>query len=90
MPFSILDALEDVPALLALVQQVEAGVQALPKPAKASDYTKLAAAVLPSVGALIDEVQSQIAAGAAPPSSAPPTAPPSAGAAGGPGGKPLK
>ena len=89
MPFSVIDALEDIPVLLTLVQQVEAGIQGLPKPAKASDYTKLAAAVLPSVGALIDEVQAQIAAGT-PPSSAPPSAPPSAGAAGGPGGKPLK
>lgn len=71
LSFSLLDAVEDIPVLLTLVQQVEAGIQALPKPAKASDYTKLAATVLPSIGALIDEVQAQIAAGTPPPTTAP-------------------
>jgi hypothetical protein len=66
MAFSIADALEDIPEVLVLVQQVEAGLKALPKPAKASDYTKLAASVLPSVGSLIDTVQAQMAAGTAP------------------------
>lgn len=66
MAFSIGDALEDIPEILVLVQQIEAGVVALPKPAKASDYTKLAASVLPAVGTLIDTVQAQIAAGSPP------------------------
>lgn len=66
MPFTIVDAIEDVPELLTIVQQVQAGIAALPKPAKASDYTKLAAAILPSVGTLIDTVEAQLAAGTPP------------------------
>ena len=71
MAFTIADALEDIPEILVLVQQIQAGVSALPKPSKASDYTKLAAAVLPAVGAMIDTVEAQIKAGAPPVPAAP-------------------
>jgi hypothetical protein len=60
------DLLEDLPAIVALVNKIQAGIAALPSPpvvaTQFADDAKLVAACLPDVGALIDQVRVQIAA----------------------------
>ncbi len=61
MPFTLTEGLEDLPAVLSLLNKVEAGVKALPAPAdrKAADYATLIGSVLPDLAALIDQVEAQ-------------------------------
>jgi len=61
MPFTIPEALADLPELLVIVQKIASGAQALPKPLSASAVTDLAASVLPDLGRLIDKVAAQAA-----------------------------
>lgn len=61
MPFTLPEALEDLPALLTLVQAVEAGIKALPPTPTFSDDAKLIASLLPQLGTLVDTIKAQIA-----------------------------
>lgn len=62
MPLTLTEAVSDLPALLGLVQAVEAAVSALPAKAdaKPSDYMKLAATVLNAAAPLADSVADQL------------------------------
>lgn len=64
MPISILELVQDLPALLALVQKISDGVAKLPKPPEpisAKAFGDLAASALPDLGALIDQIRAQAA-----------------------------
>ena len=64
MPFTIPETLEDLPALLTLVQKINTGVSAMPKPpapVTAKAYADLVASVLPDLGSLIDVIRKQAA-----------------------------
>ncbi len=64
MPFTIPEALADLPELLTLVQKISAGVEGLPKPpapVSAASYANLVASILPDLGKLIDEIRVQAA-----------------------------
>jgi len=64
MPFTVPEALADLPAALSLVQKINEGVSALPKPpapVAAKDYSNLLVSVLPDLAALIDTIREQAA-----------------------------
>lgn len=64
MPFTIPEALADLPEALDLINEIQAGVAALPKPPEpvsASAYSALLVTVLPKLAALIDKVREQAA-----------------------------
>lgn len=64
MPFTIPEALADLPALLTLVQKISAGVAGLPvppAPISAKAYADLVSNVLPDLGELIDTIRVQAA-----------------------------
>lgn len=64
MPFTIPEALADLPAALSLVQKISDGVSKLPKPpapVTASAYSDLLVSVLPDLASLIDTVREQAA-----------------------------
>lgn len=64
MPFTIPEALADLPALLNLVQKISNGVSALPQPpaaVSAKAYADLISSVLPDLGSLIDTIREQAA-----------------------------
>lgn len=62
MPLTIPEILEDLPALIGLVQKVETAVAGLPAPAarKAVDYANVLVEILPDLAAVIDTVEAQI------------------------------
>jgi hypothetical protein len=60
MPFTIPEALEDLPAMLSIVQKIADGVKALPATKTAKDYSTLICAVLPDVATLIDQIEVQV------------------------------
>jgi hypothetical protein len=61
VPFTIPEALEDLPAALSLVQKIQANVGSLPPAAnrKMADYSTIICACLPDLAALIDTVEAQ-------------------------------
>jgi hypothetical protein len=61
MPFTVPEALADLAPALALVQQIQALVAALPPAAdrKMKDYSDIIVAVIPNVAALVDEIEAQ-------------------------------
>jgi hypothetical protein len=64
MPFTIPEALADLPAALTLINKIQAGVAALPKPPEAvtaKAVSDLLVSVLPDLAALIDTVREQAA-----------------------------
>jgi hypothetical protein len=60
MPFSIPEALADLPALLALVQKIEAGVIGLPAQRTAKVYSDLICSLLPDLATLVDQIEAQV------------------------------
>jgi len=60
MPFTIPEALSDLPELLSIVQKISDGVTALPTPKTAKAYADLAAEILPDLGKLIDTIEAQV------------------------------
>jgi hypothetical protein len=63
MPFTIPEALEDLPEGLALVNKIATSIKALPAPPtprKASDYAAIVVACAPDLAALIDKVEEQV------------------------------
>lgn len=64
MPFTIPEALADLPAALTLVQKISAAVANLPKPPApftAKAYSDLLVSILPDIANLVDVVRVQAA-----------------------------
>ena len=59
MPFTVPEALADLPAALALVQKIADGVNSLPAQKTAKAYSDLLCTVLPDLANLIDEIEAQ-------------------------------